>query len=463
MEKHVEDTIAGGTWLFLGNLTLSLTGFIFWIVIAKLVGASSIGVASAIVSSSAIAVTLVSAGLNIAVIREVAAKGVRALTVSLLWSLITGIIAAIISIPLVNGLGYSELSVYALLLALLTTSSIASIFSLIGLEKFKSYFIAIASGSIAKLVVGVALAVMGMKILAPLIGYLAYPLTAFLIALVLLVPTIKREIKTNDIHPSVNDLKSLVLLAFSNYPYMFSNQLLSMLSVYIFAYLVGKPVSTGVLYISLMVILAITAIPNSLLNAALPIGTRRNVDPFTESLRIGLALATPIIVAVVAAPKTILSLINPELIEGADTLRILLLSITPLIALTATITKLNKERKTKTLAFIGAIRLILLMALLVPLTRSYGTLGTAIAFLAANTLTLPIALRHIPNTLKTIVIPWKLHIAAMLFSYLTPVNEPITAITAMAASIIVLHLTKTITVSELYNTLKTAANTLYKH
>ena len=51
----------------------------------------------------------------------------------------------------------------------------------------------------------------------------------------------------------------MVFLTYSNYPYMFSNQLLSMLSVYVFAFLVGEALSTGTLYITLMVTLAKSA------------------------------------------------------------------------------------------------------------------------------------------------------------------------------------------------------------
>ena len=201
---------------------------------------------------------------------------------------------------------------------------------------------------------------------------------------------------------------------------MFSTQLLTMLSVYIFAYLVREATFTGTLYISMMIALAIAAIPNSLLRAALPIGTRRNVDPFSNSLRIGLALATPIVVVVIATPRTILTLINPELVEGADTLRILMLSTAPLATLTAAITKLNKEKNTKALAIIEIARLIALIALLPPLTKTLGITGVATAYLAANTLLLPIALKHLPTTLKTVAIPWILHIATAILSSLTP-------------------------------------------
>lgn len=106
MEKHVEDTVAGGTWIFLSSLTVSLPDFVFWLVITKLVSAESIGIASVVVSSASIASTLTSAGMNIAVIRESATKGPRTLSASLLLAVVAGTVAASVSMPLIGGLSY---------------------------------------------------------------------------------------------------------------------------------------------------------------------------------------------------------------------------------------------------------------------------------------------------------------------------------------------------------------------
>ena len=457
MEKHVEDTVAGGTWIFLSSLTVSLSGFVFWLVVTKLVGAESIGIASVVVSSASIAATLTSAGMNIAVIRESAAKGPRTLSVSLLLAVVAGAVAASVSVPLIGGLGYSYLATYTTLLALLSTVSIALTCSLIGLERFGSYFTAVAAGSVAKLGVGVALAAMGLGFAAPILGYLAHPLTSSIAALAFLALSISRIA-----YPSREDLRSLAMLTLSNYPYAISNQLLTMLSVYIFAYLVREAAPTGILYISMMVALAVSAIPNSLLRAALPIGTRRNTEPFAESLRIGLVLATPIVVAVIAAPRTILTIINPELVEGADTLRIMMLSITPLATLTATITKLNKETNTKMLTTIGVVRLAILVAILPSLTKTLGITGAATAYLVANALLLPVALRHIPGAYRSIAILWGVHIMAVLLGCTSPVNEPATAIALTMMSIIAVHTARIATVNEILNTLKTAVNSMLR-
>ncbi|MCS7385816.1 MAG: hypothetical protein NDF55_03610 [archaeon GB-1867-005] len=66
-------------------------------------------------------------------------------------------------------------------------------------------------------------------------------------------------------------------------------------------------------------------------------------------------------------------------------MRSLLLSLTPLAVLTATVTKLNKERRTSMLVAMGALLLSLLAALMIPLTKLFKTEGAALAFLTANT------------------------------------------------------------------------------
>ena len=166
--------------------------------------------------------------------------------------------------------------------------------------------------------------------------------------------------------------------------------------------------------------------------------------------------------AVIATPKTILTLINPELMEGADTLRILMLSVTPLATLTAAITKLNKEKNTKALATIGIARLIALIALLLPLTKTLGIAGAATAYLMANTLLLPIALKQLPIATKNMAALWSLQVASALLSYVAPVSEVATTIMLTTTSIVAMHIARIATLNEIFSIVKTAISTLLR-
>ena len=457
MDDVVQEAVTGGAWIFLGSLSISLGGFVFWLVIAKLVGAEALGVASAVVSCSGIAVTFASAGLGIAVMREVAIRELNALAASMLLALVMGVGAAFLAAFLAHGLGYLDLVGIAFLLALASTISTPLLSGLLGLERFRGYFAASFTGSLAKLLLGIAFAVLGFNVLAPLLGYLAYPVVAAIVAVIL----ITRGPRADDVRLDPSGLKSLVSLTYSNYPYMFSNQLLSMLSVYVFAFLVGEALSTGTLYIALMITLAISAIPRSILNAALPIGARRNADPFSEGFRIGLGLATPIIAVALAAPILILEAVSPELVGGANALRILLLSLAPLTALTAVIIKLNKDAEKGKLTTLGLTRLIVLVALLPILTRIIGVDGAAVAFLLASALLTPFAFKIEPRISRPAAILWCIHLSVAIFAALAPVNEFVSAVIALAASVVLMHVTKTYTITEYWNTVKTVMNTIF--
>lgn len=453
-EDIVHEVVGGGTWIFLGNLLISLTNFVFWLVIARFVGVEALGISSVIVSCSGLAATLISAGLGIAIIREVALKELESLVASIILALVMGLIAALLAAFFAGSLGYSNLIVIAFLLSLANIVSSSFLFGLIGLEMFREYFTASFVGSLAKLFVGIVLAFAGFRILAPLMGYLTYPIIVVIIAAALIVKTTK----TDDVRLNLNSLNSLIFLTYSNYPYTFSNQLLSMLSIYIFAFLIGGTLSTGSLYITLTLALAISAIPSSILNASLSIGTKRNVDPFLEGYRIGLGLVTPMIVVGLAAPTSIFQAINPELVRGVNALRIMLLSLTPLTTLDMVIFKLNKSGQKKKLTLIGLGRLSILVALLALLTRFMGMNGVAVAFLIANATLIPSALIIEPNIGRLLTCLWSIHGAIAFFAIITPINEAAKAIIALLVSIAVMHFLKIFTFNDYQNILRIMLN-----
>ena len=460
VRDEVAEVVGGGTWVLLGGLAVSLAGFVFWLVLSRLVGVESVGIASAIVSASGVASTLVSAGLNIAVIREVAAEGPKAFTTSLLLALVLGSVAAVVTVPLTYSLGYGSLASFASALALLSIMSIAAAQSLMGFEEFRKYFTAMLTSSIAKIAVGVALAVAGLSVLSPIIGYLTYPLVLLIAALLLALPVLKCS---EDLRPSVAGFKSLVKLSLSNYPYVFSNQLLTMLGVYIFAYLVREAVPTGTLYIDLMISLAVAAIPGSILSAALPVSIRKGADTFAESFRVGLSLATPVVVLVGGASTALLSTINPDLTAGSLPLKVLLTSVAPLTALTAAIMALNKKGNAKEIAVLGLTRLTVLTALLPVVSNYFGLLGASLAYLLANIAPLPIARRYV-KIWNHLAVLWTIQTALILMSIplSSYVSELSLALALAAASILVMHVTRAYTIRELAKTIEIIATHILK-
>jgi O-antigen/teichoic acid export membrane protein len=452
VEEHVEETIAGGTWLFLSTIVVALMGFIFWFLVARLAGAKVLGITSAIVSSAGIATTLASAGMNLAVVREVAAKGSSAFTSSMALASALALIAGAVSVPLVKGIGYGSLVALAFIMAFLSVLYIPLSSALLGVEEFRGYFLVVLLASTAKLAVGLGLVYMGLKLLGPILGYLSFPLAGILASLPLVLLRLKPKFNSFNLK-AFKDVASLTL---SNYPFAVSGALMTSLSVYIFAYLVREAVPTGILYVSLMIVLVISAIPGSMLNAALPIGTRRSSDPFSEDLRLGLSLALPIAALVMAAPRLTLKLMNPSLVSGSTALRILALSIVPISVVGAVIRRLNKEGRRKEIAALGGILLASLLVLIVPLTRRFGIEGASIAYLLAYTVPLPLALKLMPEAIKSSIELWMAYALIDLIAYLVPLNELVMAPLLFIVSIALVHASKVATLNEMVGAIKIA-------
>ncbi len=445
---------------------ISASGFVLWVIVSRLLGVEVVGVTSAAVSAAGVASTLIAAGLPIAIMREFAAKGLKALPSAVLVTLVLGVASALTATLMVTALPLSfgvPLWVPPTL-SLMTIMSMAGLQALVGLGRFMEYFASTLAASLAKVVVGVGLALLGWGALAPLLGYVAYPLVVLFVTAYFLATTYFT--RPHGDPRGGGSLGSGVLpllkLTYSNYPFLFSTQILNMLSVYFFAILTGKAVDTGTLYLSLMIVLILNAVVGSALNASLSVSLRRGMDPFTETLRLALAIATPLATAVSVAPLLPLYLINPALVKGASTLTILTLTIPPTAVATAALMKANKEGNHKTIAALGIARLITLLALLPPLAQVAGTDGVALAYLVANITPLPIATRKAPGTLKPLLVTWGIQSTLTLIALtLTPsptlAQAATTAVAAAATTLVAIHITKTVNLREVTNMITTIA------
>ncbi len=461
------EVVAGGSLLFLSSITISASGLIYWFIISRVLGVDSVGVISSLTSAAGLSTALVSAGLPIAALREFAARGRGALKPALITSLgiaaFSGVLAYGLSLKL--GGEASNLTWFSAILASLTVASIPLAQALVGLGMFGNYFKTALTASVAKLIVGTAPLTIATTLQAPLTGYLSYPAAVIATATYYMLrePGSRRNAVRDGVIGGgalAHEVKELIKLSYSNYPFMLSTQVMTVLSVYGFAVATGRMFGTGVLYLSLMIVTVIASIAGSLLTASLSVGVRRDYDPFTNALRVGLGLTTPVAVTVSAAPAIYLMILNPELVTGALTLTILALSIPPSLAVTAAIMKLNKENNQRKLTALGLTRLATLIAGLTVGIR-WGTEGVAAAYLLSNITPLPLALKHLPKTLKHLTTYWATQAmitAAVLTLLPKPtIGQSLAAATAAALiTIAVGHVTGTMKISEIKQAVKLA-------
>ncbi len=452
--------IVGGTWILSSSVVSILTGLIFWFVLTRIVGVSSVGKASAIVSSAGIATTLLSAGLSLAIIRVVASRGRFGVLASVMVSLMLGIMASSLSFLLSRKLGFG-FSYYAGIMAFLSVASLAITQSMIGLEMFKDYFKTVFVSNLAKIIIGFSLAVLGLGSLAVILGYLSFPFVALIIGLTILLVTSRnrKRIKMSVIDNVLSDVKEVLKLMIANYPQGLSSQLLTALGVYIFALITKRSVDTGILYVSLMAVLAMAAVPGSVLTALLPSGSRGEISDifYEEGLRIGLGLVTPLVIILLMAPSQVLSIISPDMTKGGDVLFVLSLSVVPFAAVQAGIIVLNAKKDLKMISYVGTIRLLGLTLSLLALVPRYGSVGAALSFLIANLASLPLAIKPIFGTILTITKMWLIQTGlwslGILLRPLLGLDLSLTLVVLLSVS--VLHITNILKVNEIVNIIKT--------
>ncbi|GBF08534.1 hypothetical protein apy_02590 [Aeropyrum pernix] len=444
MDKSLEKTIRGATWIYLASLTSTATGFLFWLTIARLAGAEAVGAASLVASSAGMAATILSAGLPLAVARETAARGGQGAAAAIAVGLLVGAIGGIVAYILTLRAGLESFSLYASLFA--GTSIVAATLNgvLLGLLKFRLQFATVALGNLAKLLVGVGLAITGYGALAAVAGLISMPLMILAVgSSALFALALKRGIPriTGD------SVASLVALAASNYPLSFSTQFFIFLSVYLYKLLGGNLESTGGLYISFMILLAIAGLPSSLQIASLPVATKLGGRPQETALRLGIAIAIPPTIVVIVLAPQLLSLINSELTESVGTLRILLLAVPSLVAFAALTSTLNVEARGKSLALLGISTLAVTTTLMLPLTKAFSDRGVALAFLAGTTINVALQARRLGLPLKPLAIAQATQLIAILTTLYMPTVLALTV--ALSFSITVMLRTRVITVNDI--------------
>jgi O-antigen/teichoic acid export membrane protein len=404
-EEAVVRAARGGFLILAGGLLASLLGLVYWLIMPRLAGLEAVGKASAVVSAAGVAVALVSSGLPLAALRE-SASGIEGFIASLVAATPLAVAAGLLALLLAYHLSLAAgLASWAAALAITGIFSAVLLQGIVGLGFFAYYATATFIGSLAKLLVGTALAILGLSVTAVLAGYLTHPITAAAIAgaaaaRLVLKRGSRRHAGDNGL---LVEVRRVLLLTAGNYPTTLSQQLPLMLNVYLYALLGGTAVKTGALYIALMVSLVIAMIPGSLTTAALPVGEQTGYGGglIANQLRLGLALAAPLAAAIAAAPYQLLAIIKPQLAREAwQATAILALAAPPVAAVGAAVLELNRQRRPGRIALVGAARLLTLLALLPLLVRRYGVTGAALAFLLANLAAIPSAWRELAPVAK---------------------------------------------------------------
>ena len=394
----VNKNFAGqGVLLFVDQILISATNWIFWLIISKLISPSEIGQASVIFSLVLLFSTLSQLGLEYPLLKKSASHG-SSIVVS---SLAIEAIITIILIPVLYYVGstdayHSSASGFVWIsIGLLVFMSLGFVarFALLGISDARSILIRDIIGTASKFIVGLSLVSIGLGALGILLSFLFYNLIITIAGLTLVLKKF-RITKYADIRWQSDTFLQILREALVNTPAKLSRfgLLILSMSVVLLGVFGISDAEIGVFYMTTMISIVIGSLAPSISYAVIPASSLAKSDLTDGSLRIGLSFTSPLISALAVVPAYILSMLGPEYTSGGSALLVLSIGILPSIIVTNSISKFNTSNESRKIIVIGCIQFATFLISFMIFIPLYGIFGAAasifVAYLISSILSL---------------------------------------------------------------------------
>jgi len=417
-EKFMNSSI----FLFLDLIIIAAAGWLYWIIISKLISISQVGQSTALYSLVFLTATLIGLGLEYPLLKKTSIIGSKVIVSAIIVELIITMAAIPIVIYALSGIHTGELkSVTFVCLIMLIFSTLAFVgrFSLLGVSASKTILIIDSIGTVLKFTTAYILVSAGFGVLGVLISFMLYAVITALISLSLVYRKFGFSIV------KLRYVKETLYDGIVNLPSVFSRTLVISLSVVLLASFGVASSEIGSFYIALMISIFAGGLISSTAYMAIPASTRSQTDLSHISIRIGISLTAPVIAVLIVSPEFILSLIGSQYVSGALILVILAIAILPFAITANTISRLNYINNSKRLIAIGSLQLIIFLASFIVLVPEFNALGAAISILLAYTASCilsliwseRILLRYIGSVIVAVTAAWFI---SKIFSWLLP-------------------------------------------
>jgi len=408
MDKPFHRLAKGSSYLLLGNVTSSIVGAIFWIILAKIIDAQHIGTAMVVVALMTTAISFTGSGIQQALAKYIAeyntnkdyANAKRVIRLGLIVSLSISSIVAVILLLLADsiGLAYSSSEGIALLIALASityipsntiVASLSSIYT--AYHKTQHVLLLTAVFQVSRLAVTLVLALYGLNALAIIAGFsIASIISAALGYIIMLrINNHKEHIDANSKDDKIS-AKSILIFSGFNYVAAGMRTLRNQIGVLT----IGTfNIETSAFYgISSLIAGVIGNVMLSIAGVLLPTASEElakgNKDGvkklFSVALRIALILNGFLVLILLIEPNYILGLISRSYTEASEALRILVVAY--FINSTGMIISslLNAINKAREIAVRESIASLVIIALTPFLVSFMGIEGAAYALLIGS-------------------------------------------------------------------------------
>lgn len=449
--------VAPGILLFIDQILVAAGGWIFWLVISRITTPAEIGISTAFYSLAMLVTLASQLGLEYPLLKKSSIDKSKILgTVITVELILTGL-----SVPIllyVAGVMYGEQSTFEyvwLTAGILVLSSLGFVsrFALLGIADARSVFAFDMAGTGVKFALGYLLVSQGLGATGILASFLAY-------SAVIMVGTLaigKRRLSFG--LGSMTYAKGIIKDGLANMPSKLSKMFIMNLSVVLLA-LIGAISSSdvGIFYIELMISLAAGSMAASMAFMIIPesASSKTKSGAADGGIRIALGVTAFIVVALLAAPQFVLSLVGPNYATETTSFFILCLSIIPAAILNIAVAKLNTSNKLKQILIVGIVQIATFLSTFLILTPAYGLTGAAVSILIgfAASAILSLGWSHERSFLRAILLSSVAILIGWMAGYslqiLAGPQSPIMLISvSAAATIAVLFSTKAVSISDL--------------
>jgi O-antigen/teichoic acid export membrane protein len=374
-----------GTLLFLDQFLVAVGGWIYWLIIVSKITSYEVGQATAVYSLVALISTLTQLGLEYPLLKRSFTQRCQILVTVLVIELVITLASLPIVYYVINNLfpeslqGLFRFTWLAIGILILSSLGFVSRFALLGVSDVKSILIIDVTGTGIKFVAGYTLVSMGFGALGMLFSFL---LQSLLITSATLVVARRRSFGLR-----VGNMKyarEIIRDGLVNTPSKFSRIFILSLSVVLLTSFGISSSEIGIFYVALMIsIVATGGLASSMAYMVIPASAISRSDLSSSSTRIGMSLTAPLIAALIASPKFILSIIGTQYISAEAILLVLSICILPSSITMNAISKFNNLDNSRKLISIGSIEILTFLISFFLLVPHYGTLGAAFSTLIA--------------------------------------------------------------------------------
>ena len=458
--------VGQGMLLFTDQILVSLTNWLYWLVISRFASTTEIGQATSVYSLVLLMAIIIQMGLEYPLLKKSSLHRSQILGTALAIELImsSASIAAILFLANTD-IYHASLGGYVLVaVALLVLSPIGFVsrFALLGISDARSVLVFDIAATGAKFLSAYILLSMGFGAFGILLSFMM----ASLVAAITMLLLAGRRLSLRPVRDKRYVIE-VIKEGLSNASSKLSRTIIMTLSVILLASFGISDSDIGIFYIAMMLSIVGASLAASMSFTVIPASTESKVDLSSGSLRLGLSFTAPIVAALIVAPRDILSIIGPQYASADTILLVLSMGILPTAVAMNAVSKFNNLGHGRKMIAIGVIQTVGFLASFLILIPYYGSLGAAYSILIAYTASAVYAgsqfetaeRRYITNSIVAIIIGC---VSGYIVNFIFEHSLPTIVSSVVATSVILLALRNT-SISELRQLVVTMRNPTRSH